>query len=198
MPAGRQPEMCGDGFADIGEAAPAARLRRRDGRRAMPRTGTRSRVWSVPRHVGSQPWSAVSSRRSPGCEPAERLGQAAVEGLERRGIAGDVAPVAVDACRNRRNWRTPGRRRAASSMRAERRVEQRHVVRRPCALPRCPDGRRCRRSCRCRSPCLPRATQPVEQRRLGRRHGIVAPVGRPLEARRPFRRRMAGRSPGRC
>jgi hypothetical protein len=42
---------------------------------AVISTGTRSRVWSVPRHVGSQPWSAVSTRRSPGRSAAIMAGK---------------------------------------------------------------------------------------------------------------------------
>ncbi len=82
-------------FADMGEAvgdAEGAAAKRR----AEISTGTRSRVWSVPRQVGSQPWSAVRITMSPGFRPAVEIGQACIEGFERGGIAGHVAAMAVE------------------------------------------------------------------------------------------------------
>ena len=58
------------------------------------RIGTCSRVWSVPRQVGSLPWSAVTMARSPGRSGGPDLRDAAVEGLERGRVAGHVAAVA--------------------------------------------------------------------------------------------------------
>ena len=61
-----------------------------------PTIGTCSRVWSVPRQVGSLPWSAVMSTRSPSFSTASSSGKPRVERLQRRRIAGHVAAVAVE------------------------------------------------------------------------------------------------------
>ena len=83
---------------------------------AMPMTGMRSRVWSVPRQVGSLPWSAVRMQQvaGPAALPAPPAGAGRTPRARRhsRRRRGDDRI----ACRNRRNWRRPGRRRAASSM----------------------------------------------------------------------------------
>ncbi len=71
--AGRKPEMLGDRLADVGKAAPAGRLSPALRPGPVPRMGTRSRVWSEPRHDGSQPWSAVSSSRSPVPQHGQRF-----------------------------------------------------------------------------------------------------------------------------
>ena len=92
MPARRESEMGGDRLAHVGEGAAADRSGTESGPKA--RIGTCSRVWSVPRQVGSLPWSAVRMTRSPGFSRACSSGRRAVEGFERRRIAGDVAPVA--------------------------------------------------------------------------------------------------------
>ena len=61
------------------------------------RIGTCSRVWSLPRQVGSLPWSAVRTQKSSGAHRRLDLRQPRVERLEAGGEAGDVAAVAVFA-----------------------------------------------------------------------------------------------------
>ena len=177
---GGEAEVGGDGLADVGEAD---RGRWRAAARPGPaaRTGTRSRVWSVPRQVGSLPWSAVRIRRSPGRRRAEDLGQAGVEGLERAGVAGDVAGVAVE----RVEVDVVGEDEVAVRRRVEggeRGVDERHVVlalgeRRDAAVGEdvadLADG----------VGAAAGRDHPVEQRRLGRRDGEVAAVGGAGEGR---------------
>jgi hypothetical protein len=56
-----------------------------------PSTGTRSRVCSVPRQVGSLPWSAVKIARSPGASRARRTGAGPHRTIPAPGIARHVA-----------------------------------------------------------------------------------------------------------
>ncbi len=55
-----------------------------------------SRVWSVPLKVGSLPWSAVRTTRSPGFSSAISSGRRRSNCFQAGGIAGDVAAVAVE------------------------------------------------------------------------------------------------------
>ena len=103
-----------------------------------------------------------------------QLRQSAVEGFERRGIAGNVAAMADTACRNRRNWPRRGRRRRA--------IDAASVASKRASLlgalitsRRRPDGQRCRRSCR-------------QRRRAARRHER----GRGASARAAARRSRGG------
>ena len=79
----------------------SAKLRRRPigpGARPPPVaiTGMCSRVWSVPRQVGSQPWSARDEQQVVAPQDCEELGQSAVEVLERGGVAVHVAAMPVE------------------------------------------------------------------------------------------------------
>ena len=81
-----------------------SRRRRRAGRRGGGRRGPRttassgacSRVWSVPGVVGSQPWSAVSTSRSPGRRSSSQPATAASISRSARVEALDVLAVPVD------------------------------------------------------------------------------------------------------
>ena len=59
------------------------------------RSGTRSRVWSVPLKVGSLPWSAVMIMRSSSVSAPSNSGSRVVEALYVLGHAFGVAAVAV-------------------------------------------------------------------------------------------------------
>ena len=103
-----------------------------NGRGARPgpkaSTGTRSRVWSVPFQVGSLPWSAVMTRRSPGRSAARSSGRRASKASSARGVAGHVAAVAV----KRVEVDEVGEDEVAVAGgvdRRERGVDERHVVR---------------------------------------------------------------------
>ena len=157
----------------------------------VARTGTRSRVWSVPRQVGSLPWSAVRIRRSPGRRRASSSGSAGVEGLERAGVARDVAGVAPE----RVEVDVVGEDEVAVAGRVdggERGVEERHVVlalgeRRDAAVGEdvadLADG----------VGAAAGRDHPVEDGRLGRRDGEVLAVGGAREGLGASRRRRGGR-----
>ena len=119
-------------------------------------------------------------------QPRHGFGQPAVERLEGGGIAGNVAPVAekhveIDEI---------GEHQVAVLgvvHRAERCVEQRHVAGR---LAHFRDALLSEDVADLADPddLAAARDQPVEQRRLRRRHREIAPVGRPLEASGPSRR----------
>ena len=187
-----QREMRGQRLAHVGEAAAPTEIARP--RRCGPNhsIGTSSRVWSVPAQVGSQPWSAVISARSPRAQPRLEFRQTGIEGLERGRVAGHVAAMAVERVEvdeigeDQRCRRAPPR-----LLRARRRTP-------PC----CPWRRRrgdaamgedvgdlADRHDRRR----PRRSSAVEQRVGVRRRGEVLAVGGADECRRRCRRRTAAR-----
>ena len=98
----------------------SAKLRRRPrSRGATPgpnhSIGTSSRVWSVPGQVGSQPWSAVISARSPGRSARVAIPAGARRRLRARPHSRARRGGGRRACRSRRNWRRRARRRGAPS-----------------------------------------------------------------------------------
>ena len=158
-----------------------------------PRIGTCSRVWSVPRQVGSLPWSAVMIARSPGLQrrARSRAGggrrpRAPPHSRAHRGGGRTSLSKSTKLAKTRSP--SPARPIAASA-----RVEQRHVAGGLDARRRCRDGRRCRRSCRCVTTARPASVSAVEQRRLGRRRSAKSRrLRRALEAGLASRRRRPG------
>ena len=182
VPAGREAEPVGDALADIGEGRAnanrcAAAMARGEGQDRHLLAGVvgaaPGRVVAV---VGGQDQQIVRAQRG------DELGQPGVEGLERRGVAGDVAAVAVD----RVEIDEVGEDEVAVAGHVdgvEGAVEQRHVA---AALDLVgdavagedvgdlADG----------VDLAGRPLDPVEQRRLGRRDREVAAVAGAVEARR--------------
>ena len=186
----RQAEMLGDRLADIGEgcaqpdvAATQARPGA-DDRHALARM-----VGAAPGRVAAVVGGQQQQVAVPAGGPAPPAGggrrpRAPPHSRQHRGDG-------RTSCRNRRNWRRPGRRRPHRPCRsAPRRTAP--CCRRPCAPPRCRDGRRCRRSCRCRSPgCRARPAGRAASARAAARHSRG---GWPCARRwRRFRRRTAAR-----
>ena len=143
------------------------RHRRAPARRAT-RSGTYSREWSVLGVVGSLPWSAVTTSRSSGRSRGSSIGQARVEALEVRGVAGHVVAVPVqrvEVDEVGEDRARVGVSRITSSMRVHAVVVARGRQR----AARCRVRRTGRRSCRSATTGIARRRQPIEQRLAGRR-----------------------------
>ncbi len=157
-------------------------------------SGTCSRVWSVPGWSGSQPWSAVTSRRSSAPSRARQAAELVVDAPQRGVEARDVLAVAVELV----GVDEVGEDQAGVETvdQGRRRGQRRLVVGPGVRLVDPAARRRSRRPCPRRGPGLPRGLERLQvgRARAGRRCSRAGP---PCGRSCPARRRTAGRSRGR-